>query len=58
MGKDPVELESPVLFNLEQDPGEQFDVAKEHPEVLAAIKRLKIEHEKTLELMTGSNYTK
>ncbi|MBI3877554.1 MAG: arylsulfatase, partial [Verrucomicrobia bacterium] len=27
----------PVLYNLAHDPGEQFDVAKEHPDVIAAI---------------------
>jgi arylsulfatase A-like enzyme len=28
----------PLLYNVEQDPGEQFDVSKEHPEVIAAIR--------------------
>lgn len=27
----------PLLYNVEQDPGENFDVAKEHPEVIASI---------------------
>ena len=28
----------PLLYNVEQDPGEQFDVAADHPEAIAAIK--------------------
>jgi arylsulfatase A-like enzyme len=27
----------PLLYNVEQDPGEQFDVSTAHPEVIAAI---------------------
>ncbi len=30
--------ETPLLFNLEADPGESFDVAAEHPDVIAKIK--------------------
>jgi len=29
----------PLLFNLEADPSERFDMAKEHPEVIADIRR-------------------
>jgi arylsulfatase A len=37
-GKDqPVAHDPPLLFHLNHDPGEQFDVAKDHPEVLADI---------------------
>lgn len=31
--------ETPLLFNLAQDPSERFDVAKDHPDVLADIQR-------------------
>ena len=30
-------LESPLLYHLDQDPGERFDIAKQHPEVIKAI---------------------
>jgi arylsulfatase A len=36
--------DSPLLFNLEYDPGERFDVAAEHPEVVAKIRALMEEH--------------
>ncbi len=37
-GKDKPELhDPPALYNLERDPSEQFEVAKDHPEVLADI---------------------
>ena len=37
-GKDPAEPHArPLLFNLDVDPSEQFDVGDKHPEVLAAI---------------------
>lgn len=39
----------PLLYHLEHDPSEQFDVAKNHPEVIAAIEQLVAEHAKTLE---------
>jgi arylsulfatase A-like enzyme len=40
--------EPPLLYDLDQDPGERYDVAARHPEVLAAIKRLAAEHAKTV----------
>ena len=33
----PTEHDPPLLFQLEQDPSERFDVAKEHPEVVADL---------------------
>ena len=44
-GKDAQPLESPVLFNLEIDPSEKYDVAEDNPEILEKIQSLKIEHE-------------
>lgn len=29
----------PLLFNLDQDPGEQFDLGKKHPQIVAAIRQ-------------------
>lgn len=44
----PVPHDPPLLFNLARDPGEQFDVAKDHPEVLAAIAKEVERHRATL----------
>ena len=41
-------LDSPLLYNLSQDPGEQFDVAAEHPEVLQQINQMIKEHRANL----------
>jgi arylsulfatase A len=39
-GKDtPLKHDPPLLFDLPSDPGERFDVAAEHPEVVADIQR-------------------
>jgi len=38
----------PLLFNLANDPSEKFDVAKDHPDVLADIQRLVVEHRANL----------
>ena len=38
----------PLLFNLEADPGESFDVAAEHPDVIAKIKAAVEKHKATL----------
>jgi arylsulfatase A len=48
MGQDPEKLDSPVLFNLNHDPGEKYDVAEENTDVLEAILKIKEEHEKTI----------
>jgi arylsulfatase A-like enzyme len=38
--KDPHEKhDPPLLFNLNEDPSEQFDVAAEHPDVVADLKK-------------------
>ena len=38
----------PLLFNLARDPGEKFNVAADHPEVVAKIQAAVAEHRKTL----------
>lgn len=35
---------TPLLFNVEEDPSERFDVAEAHPEIVAEILRLAAEH--------------
>ncbi|HXX93750.1 MAG TPA: sulfatase [Planctomycetota bacterium] len=47
-GPGPEKHDPPVLFDLESDPGERFDVAREHPEVLAAIAREVDRHQSAL----------
>jgi len=40
--------DTPLLYNLDQDPSEKFDLAAKHPEVLADLRRIADEHEKTV----------
>jgi arylsulfatase A-like enzyme len=50
-GYGPGQLEKhdpPLLFHLGQDPGERFNVAKDHPQVSAEIRRLASDHEQTV----------
>lgn len=42
------EHEIPLLFNLEVDPSEQFDIAADHPEIIEQIRRVVAEHEANL----------
>ena len=42
------EHDPPVLYNLEVDPSEKWDVAAEHPEVIAEIKAAAEAHRKTV----------
>lgn len=39
----------PLLYNLEQDPSEKDDIAKEHPDVIAELKALAERHRSTVE---------
>jgi len=48
MGQDPEKHDSPLLFNLNHDPGEKYDVAEENLDVLEAILKIKEEHESTI----------
>src|SRR5262245_12937487 len=36
----PVEHETPPLYHLGHDPSEHFDVAKDHPDVIADVRRI------------------
>ena len=38
----------PLLYNLNVDPSEKFNIAEEHPEVIAEIKKILDEHLSTL----------
>ncbi|MCS7044351.1 MAG: hypothetical protein NZR01_16320 [Bryobacteraceae bacterium] len=39
----------PLLFHLERDPPEKYDVAAEHPEVVQRLAALMAEHEEKIE---------
>ncbi|RMG34618.1 MAG: arylsulfatase [Planctomycetota bacterium] len=46
-GGGPKEHDPPLLYHLEHDPGEQWNVAAQHPDVVAELKRLADEHVKS-----------
>lgn len=45
---DLTEHDPPLLYHLEHDPSEKYDVAKENPQVIADIKRLAQSHQKSV----------
>ena len=47
-GQPPERHPNPLLFNLDVDPSEQFDIAEQHPEVVAELSRLVADHKKTI----------
>ncbi|HDZ15230.1 hypothetical protein LCGC14_0958500 [marine sediment metagenome] len=42
------EHKTPILYNLNQDPSEKFDIAKDHPEIIERIDSLVKEHQSKL----------
>ena len=42
------ELEEAVLFNVQMDPSERFDIAETYPEVIEQIKEMVAEHQQTM----------
>jgi arylsulfatase A-like enzyme len=49
-GKAPeVAHHTPLLYDLDQDPGEKYDVAARHPEVIAAIRSIAAEHARSVQ---------
>ena len=42
------EHDPPLLYHLGHDPSERFDVAKQHPEVIADIRKLAEEYRRTV----------
>ncbi len=44
----PVAHEPPLLYNLNVDPSEKFDVAAQHPEVIAEIRKIMEAHRQTI----------
>lgn len=47
-GQPPELHPNPLLFNVEVDPSEQFDIAGQHPEVLAELSGLVADHKSTI----------
>ncbi|MEN6429011.1 MAG: sulfatase-like hydrolase/transferase, partial [Phycisphaerales bacterium] len=47
-GDKPVEHDPPLLYHLGQDPSEKYDIAKDHPEVIAAIQQEVVRHRSEL----------
>lgn len=47
-GGGPKEHDPPLLYQLEHDPSEKYDVSKQHPEVIAAIAEVVKEHQANL----------
>ena len=47
-GSPPVRQDPPLLFNLNLDPGESYNVATEYPDVVAELARLARDHETTV----------
>jgi arylsulfatase A len=47
----PQPVDPPWLFDLDRDPGELYDVAAEHPDVVADLRRLADEHRRTVVLV-------
>jgi arylsulfatase A-like enzyme len=39
----------PELYNLDQDPSEKFDLAEKHPEIIAELRKIAADHQKTVE---------
>ena len=39
---------SPLLYNLDQDPSERFDIAGKHPELVTELRKIADEHQKTV----------
>jgi arylsulfatase A-like enzyme len=42
----PQPIDPPWLYNLDRDPAEQYDIAKDHPDVVAELRRLADEHQR------------
>ena len=47
-GATPAEPGSPQLYNLDHDPSEKYDLAAAHPELIAELRKLADDHQKTV----------
>jgi arylsulfatase A-like enzyme len=49
-GPDPeVAHDPPLLYDLDQDPGERYEIGARHPEAIAALRKIAAEHARTLQ---------
>lgn len=48
-GQEPVHHDPPLLFQLEEDPGERHDIAAQYPEIVEEISRLAEEHRQSFD---------
>lgn len=48
-GGGPKTHETPELYHLEHDPSEKYNVAKDHPKVIAAIRKIAEQHKQTVD---------
>ncbi len=48
----PLRHDPPLLYNLEHDPSEQYDIAESNPDVIAEIIRMVEDHKRTVEPVT------
>lgn len=48
IGGERTEHEIPLLFNVEQDPSEKYNIADQHPEVIQEINQIVKQHKKTV----------
>ncbi len=46
--RDKTKHDPPLLYNLEVDPSEKYDIAGQHPEVIAGIKKILEAHQASL----------
>jgi arylsulfatase A-like enzyme len=51
IGESPVVQDPPLLFNLNTDPSEKYNIAMDHPDVVAQLKRAADAHLATVELV-------
>lgn len=49
--RQPTIHETPVLYHVEQDPSEKYDVAEKYPEVVAELSKFAEEHKQTVEIV-------
>jgi len=49
IGEKPVTRDPPLLFNLAVDPGEEHNIAEDHPDIVTKIQKAMSDHENSVE---------
>lgn len=52
---EPTVLETPLLYNVNVDPSEKFNIADQHPEIIAEIRKLLEEHQIAIKQQTKNS---